>query len=143
MKMSTLGRYGLRAMVELAEKENGEAASVKEISLKQDISPSYLENIMMRLKAAGLVHSRVGTKGGFILSVPADEIKVLQIINAIEGSVSPTACADDSRVCPRADRCLTRPVWVGLKNAIEQAMVSTSLQDVVEGKFHTRENRLI
>ncbi len=135
MKLSTKGRYALRAMIDLAVEAQEGPTSVKDVSRRQNISAPYLEQILGQLKVAGLVKSRIGPKGGFSLSVQPSGIKLSTIIETMEGSIAPVNCADDPTVCSRADRCLARNVWVEMKRAMVQILESTSLQDLVDGKY--------
>jgi Rrf2 family protein len=122
-------------MLDLAVEAQEGPTSVKDISKRQDISAPYLEQILGQLKVAGLVKSRIGLKGGFSLSVPPSGIKLSTIIETMEGSIAHVNCADDPTVCSRADRCLARNVWVEMKRAMVQILESTSLQDLVDGKY--------
>lgn len=135
MKLSTKGRYALRAMLDLAVEAQEGPTSVKDVSRRQNISAPYLEQILGQLKVAGLVKSSIGPKGGFSLSVPPSGIKLSTIIETMEGSIAPVNCVDDPTVCSRADRCLARNVWVEMKRAMIQILESTTLQDLVDGKY--------
>lgn len=135
MKLSTKGRYALRAMLDLAVEAQEGPTSVKDVSRRQNISAPYLEQILGQLKVAGLVKSSIGPKGGFSLSVPPSGIKLSTIIETMEGSIAPVNCVDDPTVCSRADRCLARNVWVEMKRGMIQILESTTLQDLVDGKY--------
>ncbi len=131
MKISTITRYGLRAMVELAR--NGkEYVSLKEIARRENISIRYLENIMVRLVSAGLVLSSRGKNGGFKLVAPPEKINVFNIVNALEETLSLVFCVDNPHLCERKDSCSTYPLWKGLKKVIERFLKSFTLKDLVE-----------
>ena len=92
MKLSTKGRYGLRALIDLALYSDEEAVSIQSISNRQNISDSYLEQLMRKLKKAGLVVSERGAQGGYRLAKPADEISVGDVLRALEGSLEAVSC---------------------------------------------------
>ena len=92
MKISTKGRYGLKAMIDIAVYATENQTTLKNIALRQDISEAYLEQLVANLKKAGLVKSTRGAKGGYVLAKDAKEIKVGTILRALEGSLSPVDC---------------------------------------------------
>lgn len=132
MKISTKGRYGVRAMLDLALYGGQKPILVREIAQRQQISERYLEHILISLKLAGIVKSTRGARGGFTLAKPPSQIKLSEIIKAMEGSLAPVKCADDYGMCSRADLCVTRDIWVAMKEAINSILESTTLQDLVE-----------
>ena len=93
MKLSTKGRYGLRAMIDLARYSEEEPVSISSIAARQDISERYLEQLVGLLKKAGLVRSIRGATGGYILARSAADISVGDILRALEGSLEPVKCA--------------------------------------------------
>ncbi|MFC2038389.1 RrF2 family transcriptional regulator [Chloroflexota bacterium] len=132
MKLSTKGRYGTRALLELAFHYGDEPMVLKDIACNQQISLSYLEQIVSPLKAGGLIRSTKGPKGGIsLLKHPAD-IRLSEILDLLEGSVAPTECINDPAICERAGFCVTRDVWGELKDAIDGVLDSITLQDLVE-----------
>jgi len=139
MRLSTKGRYGSRAMLELALRYGNGPVLVRDISKAQDISGKYLERIFFTLKNAGLVKSQRGTKGGYILAKPAAEIKLIQIIKALEGSLAPVECVDEPLVCKRNGVCVTREIWEKIKYAIEEILSSVTLDDLV--RQYRRKNK--
>jgi Rrf2 family protein len=133
----TKTQYGIRALVHLARSvEHSAAVSASEASAEiakaEGIPSKYLEGILVQLKAAGLVLSERGKKGGYRLAKPAAEILMLEIVEALEGEVKPVGCLDDSAVCAKGDCCLPRIFWVGLKGAIDDYLGSKTLQDVLQ-----------
>ena len=132
MKLSTRGRYGPRAMLDLALHYGKGPVSLKNIARRQEISERYLEHIMIVLQFAGLVQSTRGSRGGFSLSKLPKEIKLSQIIQAVEGSISPVACVDDSKLCNRVDECVTYEIWKKLKKAMLEVFDSVTLEDMVK-----------
>ena len=132
MNVSTKGRYALRAMLDLAMQPGGEPTLIKDISRRQEISDLYLEQLFNRLKTAGLLRSIRGPKGGFMLNKPAVEIRLIDIFEAMEGPVSPVDCVDNATLCTRADSCVTRDLWMEIKQVLEEVLDSTTLEDLVK-----------
>ena len=95
MKLSTKGRYGLRAMIDLAQYSEQEAVSISSIAQRQNISESYLEQLVAKLKKSGLVMSTRGAQGGYRLARPADEISVGDVLRALEGGLNLVECLDE------------------------------------------------
>ena len=132
MKLSTRGRYAVRAMLDLALQSGDSPTLVKDISERQQISRLYLEQLFTRLKAAGLVRSVRGPRGGFMLTRPPREIRLGDIVQAMEGSMAPVECVDTTMLCSRADSCVTRRVWAEVKEATDRVLTATTLEDLVE-----------
>ena len=132
MKLSTKGRYGMRAMLDLALQSGTEPVLIKDISKRQEVSDLYLQQLFNRLKTAGLVRSTRGPKGGFMLTKPPSQISLADILQAMEGSTAPVECVDNATFCSRADSCVTRKVWAEIKKAMDGVLESTTLQDLVK-----------
>ena len=132
MKLSTKGRYGTRALVDLALHQGNEPSQLKHIARRQEIPLQYLEHLITPLKAGGLVRSTRGPKGGISLTRSPQEIKLSDVIHLLEGSLAPAECVDDPAVCSRSSSCVTREVWCELKAAMDGVLESTTLQDLVE-----------
>ena len=132
MNISTKGRYAVRAMLDLALQPTGEPTLIKDISKRQGISDLYLEQLFNRLKTAGLLRSIRGPKGGFMLNKPAVEIKLIDILEAMEGPIAPVDCVDNATLCTRADSCVTRDVWAEMKKVMVEMLESTTLEDLVK-----------
>jgi len=135
MKISTRGRYGLKAMVDIASQSDGQI-SLKSVASRQGISESYLEQLIVPLKRAGLVTSIRGSKGGYITSRPADEISVREILLALEGSIAPVACLEGSENChcgdTSCDPCVTKPVWEKIYESFNEVTGSITLAELVK-----------
>ena len=109
MKLSTKGRYGLRALIDLAQYGEQEAVSIQSISARQQISDSYLEQLVRKLKKAGLVTSVRGAQGGYRLARPAEEISVGDVLRALEGSIEAVSCQEgENPSCVGKDLCVAR-----------------------------------
>jgi len=132
MKLSTKGRYGARAMMDLALHYGQGPILLKDIAKRQQISERYLEHLALSLKAAGLVSSTRGARGGFTLTRPPSQIRLSEIIQIMEGSIAPVECVDDPKVCSFADLCVTRDIWSEMKEAMSGVLESTTLQDLVQ-----------
>jgi Rrf2 family protein len=112
MLVSTKGRYALRVMVELTNRQEEGAISLKEVAAHQQISEKYLEAIMKTLVQAGLVSGLRGKGGGYQLVQPPAQCTVEAILLATEGSLAPVACLEQgSMPCPRGETCATLPMW--------------------------------
>ena len=132
MKLSTKGRYGTRALLDVALHQEDSPVQLKVIAQRQQISLHYLEHIIAPLIAAGLLRSTRGAYGGVSLGKPPQEIVLSEVIQILEGSITPVECVDDPNVCSRADICATRDVWTDVKKAMAGVLESVTLQDLVE-----------
>jgi len=119
-------------MAELADAYGEGPVPVRELAANQDLSEKYLEQIMAPLKAAGLVKSVRGPGGGYVLGQPPSSIHLSDIYRVFEGSAAPVDCVDDPESCPLYDNCPTRPFWGELKEAIEDTLGRTTLQDLLD-----------
>lgn len=134
MKFSTKSRYGLRAMIELSLNYNQGPVSVKTIAEHQDISEAYLEQIMSGLTRRGLAKSIRGVQGGYLLARNPARIKVGDIIRALEGPIVPVECVNkqDPIECERYGKCVSRIVWEKVRDVVDEALDSLTLQDLNE-----------
>lgn len=133
MKLSTKGRYGLRAMIDLARYSEEEPVSISSIAARQDISERYLEQLVGLLKKAGLVRSIRGATGGYILAKGAEEISVGDVLRALEGSLEPVKCAAfySEEGCTAADGCVTKYVWQKINESINATVDHMMLNELV------------
>lgn len=132
MKLSTKGRYGARAMLDLALNYGKGYILLKDIARRQEISERYLEHLIAPLKAAGLVKSVRGARGGYALTKPPSKIRLSKVIKVLEGSISPVDCVDDFGLCHRASFCVTRDIWGDIGRAINGVLESMTLEDMVQ-----------
>jgi Rrf2 family iron-sulfur cluster assembly transcriptional regulator len=138
VKLSTKGRYAVMAMADLAKHSSGAAGAgrpipLADIAARQEISLSYLEQLFARLRRGGLVKSVRGPGGGYRLSRPADELRVADIILAVDEPIRATRCLPGSKGCMTASiRCVTHDLWEELGQQIHVFLSSISLADVVE-----------
>ena len=131
MRLTTKGRYAVTAMLDLALHAERGPISLADISKRQDISLSYLEQLFSRLRQAGLVSSVRGPGGGYRLARPSAEICVAQIIDAVNESVDATSCGGNSD-CSAGEQCLTHYLWTDLSHQIHNFLDGISLEDMVK-----------
>ncbi len=134
MKLSTKGRYGLRAMIDMARYSTDEPVSIGSVASRQGISEGYLEQIVSLLRKAGLVHSIRGAGGGYVLAKKAEDISVGDILRALEGSLEPVRCAAfySDEGCNAADGCVTKYVWQKINDSINQTVDEMKLNELVK-----------
>jgi len=131
MKMSTKGRYGLRAMMDLAANQKDDVpVFLADIARRQGISEKYLEHIFAALRAAGLIRTMRGRKGGFLLAKPASQITASAIITALEGPCRLVDCVDKPKVCPRSATCATRDIWTLVGGKIDETLSGFTLDQL-------------
>ena len=134
MKISTKGRYGLRALIDLAQYSEIEPVSINSISARQGISERYLEQLMTMLKKAGLVQSIRGAGGGYVLAKDMSEISVGDVLRALEGNLEPVECAafKQEDTCEASDGCVTKYVWQRINESINRTVDEINLKQLVE-----------
>lgn len=132
MKLSTKGQYGTRALLDLALHETDEPVPLKDIAQRQQIPLQYLEHLITPLITAGIIRSIRGAKGGIMLAKTPEEIRLNEVIQALEGPIGPTECLNNPGVCDRSASCVTRDVWDELKKAMEGVLEGTTLQDLAD-----------
>jgi Rrf2 family protein len=148
MRLSKRGEYGLRAMIMLAGTPHENAplpvVQIKEISVREQISPKFLEQILLTLKNAGLLHSKMGVGGGYYLARPASEITLGQIFRVLDGPVAPIKCVSQMAYepcgCPDEQTCGLRLVMGDVRNAIADILDHTSLADVTKRQDAVRQS---
>jgi len=139
MKLSTRGKYGVRAVFEIARHYGKGPISIKEIAERQGISFSYLEQILYKLGKAGLIESVRGPAGGYLLSRKPAELTIGDIVRSLEGPIALSHCLEpgESGDCNQADDCVARMVWAKVGAKIEEALDSISFDDLL----HQQEQR--
>ena len=133
MKLTTKGRYAVMAMADLAKNNVKEPISLTEISLRQGISISFLEQLFLKLRRNNLVQSIRGPSGGYVLSKPPEEIKLLSIINAVDEKIKTLKCRKESkRGCNhKSIKCITHNLWDDLEIHINKFFENNTLNDVI------------
>ena len=130
MRLTTKGRYAVTAMIDSTLHAKNKPISLAEISSRQSISLSYLEQLFSKLRHSGLVSSVRGPGGGYHLAMPSDEIFVAQIINAVNESIDTSSCRGRGD-CQGGEICLTHSLWQDLSVQIHQFLNGISLADLV------------
>jgi len=133
MKLSTKGRYGLRAMLDLALNSTEKAVSIKSISERQGISENYLEQIIATLKKSGYVRSTRGPKGGYSLMKEPCDISVGDVLRVLEGDLNPVDCiaVNELKPCDESELCVTKFVWKKISESINEVVDNISLHDLM------------
>lgn len=131
MKLSTRSRYGVRLMLDLALHEGEGPVRLGIVAQRQGIGIKYLEQIIMRLKKANYVTSVRGPKGGHMLTRPAEEITVGEIVTLLEGGLKLTRCIQHPWECDRSDHCVTRILWMEATEAIRERLYAITLRDLM------------
>ena len=133
MIISTKGRYGLRAMFELAKAYGEGPLSIKQISGAQSLSEQYLEQIFSKLKAAGLVQSTRGAGGGYSLGYKPADISVGRVLTVLEGELAPAECVGgDAAECRNVGLCTTHIIWQRIYDGFSKVVNDISLKDMVD-----------
>lgn len=134
MKLSTRAKYGLRALIDMGLHCENEAVSIQSIASRQNISESYLEQLMARLKKAGIVESTRGACGGYRFGRPMEEISVGDILRVLEGSLEAADCPGNSVEggCEGADLCVAKYVWKRINDSITSAVDTLMLSELIE-----------
>ena len=145
MNISTRGRYGLRALLEISVQPDEKPMTIRDISKKQQMSVTYLEQILYKLKKAGIVRSIRGARGGYMLARRGDKITVSQIISALDGPISISYC-DSPRMreksCIGPQVCVSRILWKKLEDLIEDTLSSVTLADLGKQVLHLKSLKL-
>jgi Rrf2 family cysteine metabolism transcriptional repressor len=133
VKISTKGRYGLRAMIDLAVNgTSGTPVFLSDIAKRQAVSEKYLEHIFSALNKGGIVKAQRGRKGGYLLDRSADRITILDIITVLEGPCTLVDCVQNTTVCDKSSVCVTRDIWNKTGAAIRNVLSSYTLASLVE-----------
>jgi len=134
MRITTTSRYGVRAIFDVAYHGGGQPTQIKDISRRQKISQRYLEQIFNKLLKAGLLKSRRGPRGGYMLSRDPSEISVGDVINAAQGPIVPVGCLSEDeskrKFCEVYENCVTRSVWKQTQKLLIDYYCSVSIADL-------------
>jgi Rrf2 family protein len=140
MKVSTKGDYGVRALVELAHRYGGGPVQSAEIAAKQEVPEPYLDQLLTTLRRAGFIRSVRGPQGGHALIRRPEELKLSEVVQALEGSLAPIACVDDPDACTRSGGCVQREVWERVRDATLEILESVSIADLAERERQYNQN---
>ena len=132
LKVSTKGRYGLIAMIDIAAHQSSGSVSLKSVALRNELPESYLEHLICALRKAGLVKSTRGAFGGYVLAKPPSAISMGDVLRVLEGPLSPVGClVSDGHVPTHAcEKCVTRPVWQRMYSTVNNILDNTLLEDL-------------
>lgn len=142
VKLSTKGRYGLQAMVDLGVYSKEKHVSLKSIAERLSMSENYLEQLMALLKKNKLVISTRGAQGGYALAKPAEEITIGEILRALEGSLAPTDCSCKGNTvhCALDGKCVTKSVWEKIRDSIDRVVDGITLDQLMADYEKINEN---
>lgn len=133
MLISTKGRYALRVMIDLAERQSMEYIPLKEIAKRQNISQKYLESIMTVLSKNDFIEALHGKGGGYRLNRAPEDYRVGDILRLTEGSLAPVACLEEGAdPCEHASECRTLPLWTGLGKVVNAYLDSITVADLAK-----------
>lgn len=127
MKISTRGRYACRALIVLAKEYGKDSVSIDKIAANQRISKRYLEHIFTKLRRAGIITGSRGSRGGYKLLCPPNEITVGQVLRAVEGPLGPVRCVYEPSSCNKAKMCATHNFWCEVADAINKFLDSKTI----------------
>lgn len=133
MKLTAKARLAVTAMADIAAFGGGAPVPLPEVAARQGLSVSFLEQVFVRLRRAGLVESRRGARGGYVLARAPGEVSLSEVVAAVDGSPRMTACAPGATCTGTSARCLTHGLWAELDGHIEGFLASKSLADIAEG----------
>ncbi len=141
MRLSTRGRYAIRAASNLANRNVPGPITLKTIAREEHIPLRYLEQLMNRMRRSGILESSRGPGGGYCLSRPPGEISLGQIISAIEGRVAVAGCVkpDRQKNCRLENSCASRLFWANLSAMIQTVMDSVTLQELINGNWRNKD----
>jgi Rrf2 family protein len=137
MKVNTKVRYGLRAILQIADSYGGDPVPISAISETQEISGKYLEQVVGTLRKAELISSRKGVRGGYSLCRDPQEINLWEIITALDTHTTLVDCVLEPEVCDRSDDCLTRSIWTLLSARMKEFWSSFTLADLIKTMHET------
>ena len=136
MKLTSKGRYAVLAMADIAQHGKKTPCNLSHVSIRQNISLPYLERILSDLKKSNLVKSQKGPGGGYKLSKESDQIRILEILNAIDEKIKTTACGNNPKsYCSGVGKkCVAHGFWENLEDLIGSYLNSVSLSDLINGQ---------
>ena len=130
MKISSKGHYAVQAMVDLATQPSNFPVPLSNISLRQEISLNYLEQLFLKLRKAKLVKSVRGPGGGYLIAKPPEKISIGEIFEAVDENIVLSDCVDDSTICSKTQKCLTQLLWHRITDSLRKTLYSISLSEV-------------
>jgi len=141
VRISTKGRYGLRALVDLAVHQTGKPVLLSQIADRQSISKRYLERLFTQLRDSGIIRSVRGAAGGYILNRMPQDVTVAEVLEALEGPITPVDCVLDVERCTQAEVCVTHDLWLELANKIQTTLKDVTLEDLKKRQMEIAKQR--
>ena len=141
MKMKTRARYAIRLMADISKNSQGEPVPLKDVARREDLSKRYLSQLAVPLKNASLLRSVWGMNGGYKLAKPPSEIRILDIIEAVEGPISIIDCLSDEDYCPRYHFCECLHIYRDINDGITRTLASYTLADLMNVGNKEENNR--
>jgi len=132
MRITTKGRYGVRAVLYLATSYYNRPVSIKSIAEHEDISPEFLEQIFFKLKKVKIINSVRGPGGGFVLNKKPAEISLKDILDALGEPIEPVPCSNDLKKCKRKEECLMSSVWQDFSDILNQFLTNTTIKIIID-----------
>ncbi len=142
MRISTKGRYGIKAMMELARQYGTGPMSVRELAESSNVPATYLEQLFKKLRDANVVSAARGAQGGYVLAKPPKDVPVGLIIRALEGSVAPMICAEVGFVCENSETCVESYLYRRIREGIDVVIDNITLQDMLDEQAKMEKNKL-
>jgi len=141
VKLTAKTRYAVMAVADMAAQGVSVRSSLADISRRQGISLSFLEQLFAKLRRAGLVDSHRGAAGGYVLTGAASDMTLDKIINAVDEDIKVHGCTPETKIActGRSDKCLTHNLWGALEDHIESFLASVTVQDIVDGRLPVME----
>ncbi|MDO4475925.1 MAG: Rrf2 family transcriptional regulator [Lachnospiraceae bacterium] len=132
MKLSTRSKYGLKALIDIAVHSPEGPVPVSDIAVRQGVSEAYLEQLVAKLKKAGMITSQRGAQGGYRLARDAAQISVGDVLRALEGDLDAVVCSGISGECSGSENCVSKTVWKKINDAISTAVDEISLESLAQ-----------
>ncbi len=132
MQLSRRADYGIRAMLDIASRRQGERTTIDDISRRQTVPVSFLRRIVAALAVGGLLQTQRGEGGGITLARPVEEITLLDIVEALEGPIALNRCTYNPSLCPRTGQCAVHEVWAHIQQQFTETMSAISLSALAE-----------
>ena len=141
MHLTTKGKYAVTAALDLALHESNDFISIADLALRQSIPGPYLEQLFRNLRKASILISHRGPGGGYKLSRPSNEIKIGQIISAVEDRMDATQCSGEGN-CSAGSKCLAHNLWTDLNHQVQSFLMDKSLEDVLSDSSNNKSSTL-
>ncbi|MEI6646897.1 MAG: Rrf2 family transcriptional regulator [bacterium] len=131
MKLSTMGRYGLRILMDIAEHQHAGSVTLQSIAERQELSQKYLWHVITPMKNAGLINVARGAGGGYRLAREPKDISLLDILTAVEGKLCLVPCVHSESRCKRSPHCAAKKAWETVNDAISKSLKSLTLESII------------